>query len=116
MSSKENKKIAEEVIAAIGGKENIVSLAHCATRLRIVVKDRKKVNEKALDKIDKAKGYFFTAGQYQIIFGTGLVNDVYEAVKEEGVSTTSKDDLQMSLYQLSLLWLQQVFLWGCKVY
>ena len=53
MSSKENKKIAEEVIAAIGGKENIVSLAHCATRLRIVVKDRKKVNEKALDKIDK---------------------------------------------------------------
>lgn len=55
MSSKENKKIAEEVIAAIGGKENIVSLAHCATRLRIVVKDRKKVNEKALDKIDKAK-------------------------------------------------------------
>ena len=56
MSSKENKKIAEEVIAAIGGKENIVSLAHCATRLRIVVKDRKKVNEKALDKIDKAKG------------------------------------------------------------
>lgn len=43
MSSIENQKIAEEVIAAIGGKENIVSLAHCATRLKIVVKDRKKV-------------------------------------------------------------------------
>lgn len=115
MSSKENKKIAEEVIAAIGGKENIVSLAHCATRLRIVVKDRKKVNEKALDKIDKAKGYFFTAGQYQIIFGTGLVNDVYEAVKEEGVSTTSKDDLndvaakQSGWFQRSIRMFADVF-------
>ncbi|MCI7590579.1 MAG: sucrose-specific PTS transporter subunit IIBC [Lactobacillus johnsonii] len=115
MSSKENQKIAEEVIAAIGGKENIVSLAHCATRLRIVVKDREKVNEKALDKIDKAKGYFFTAGQYQIIFGTGLVNDVYEAVKEEGVSTASKDELndvaaeQSGWFQRSIRMFADVF-------
>ncbi|WP_103662586.1 sucrose-specific PTS transporter subunit IIBC [Lactobacillus sp. HT06-2] len=93
MATNENKKIAQQVLSAIGGKSNVVSLAHCATRLRIVVKDRTKVDEKKLDKIDKAKGFFFTAGQYQIIFGTGLVNDVYDAVKDEGVSTTSKADL-----------------------
>lgn len=93
MATDENKKIAKQVLSAIGGKSNVVSLAHCATRLRIVVKDKAKVDEKKLDKIDKAKGFFFTAGQYQIIFGTGLVNDVYDAVKEEGVSTTSKADL-----------------------
>ena len=93
MATDENKKIAQQVISAIGGKANVVSLAHCATRLRIVVKDRTKVDEKKLDKIDKAKGFFFTAGQYQIIFGTGLVNDVYEAVKNEGVSTSSKAEL-----------------------
>lgn len=93
MSSNENKKIAKQVFEAVGGKDNIVSTAHCATRLRIVVHDRKKVDEKKLDKIDKAKGHFFTSGQYQIIFGTGLVNDVYDAVKEEGASTTSSSDL-----------------------
>lgn len=93
MATDENRKIAQQVLSAIGGKSNVVSLAHCATRLRIVVKDRAKVDEKKLDKIDKAKGFFFTAGQYQIIFGTGLVNDVYDAVKNEGVNTTSKADL-----------------------
>lgn len=93
MSSNENRKIAKQVFEAVGGKDNIVSTAHCATRLRIVVHDRKKVDEKKLDKIDKAKGHFFTSGQYQIIFGTGLVNDVYDAVKEEGASTTSSSDL-----------------------
>lgn len=93
MSSNENKKIAKQVFEAVGGKDNIVSMAHCATRLRIVVHDRKKVDEKKLDKIDKAKGHFFTSGQYQIIFGTGLVNDVYDAVKEEGAATTSSSDL-----------------------
>ncbi|RMC51752.1 PTS sugar transporter subunit IIA [Lactobacillus sp. ESL0263] len=93
MSSNENKKIAKQVFEAVGGKDNIVSTAHCATRLRIVVHDRKKVDEKKLDKIDKAKGHFFTSGQYQIIFGTGLVNDVYDAVKEEGAATTSSSDL-----------------------
>lgn len=93
MSSNENKRIAKQVFEAVGGKDNIVSTAHCATRLRIVVHDRKKVDEKKLDKIDKAKGHFFTSGQYQIIFGTGLVNDVYDAVKEEGAATTSSSDL-----------------------
>lgn len=93
MASKENQKIAKQVFDAIGGKNNIVSTAHCATRLRLVVHDRTKVDEKKLDQIDKAKGHFFTSGQYQIIFGTGLVNDVYEAVKEAGAATTSSADL-----------------------
>ncbi|WP_428933092.1 sucrose-specific PTS transporter subunit IIBC [Lactiplantibacillus pentosus] len=93
MASKENQQIAKQVIAAVGGRDNVVSFAHCATRLRIVVKDRSQVDEEKLDNIDQAKGHFFTAGQYQIIFGTGLVNDVYAAVEAEGVSTTSKSDL-----------------------
>lgn len=92
MASKENQQIAKQVIAAVGGRDNVVSFAHCATRLRIVVKDRSQVDEENWITSIKLRGTF-TAGQYQIIFGTGLVNDVYAAVEAEGVSTTSKSDL-----------------------
>ncbi|GET08451.1 PTS system, sucrose-specific IIABC component [Ligilactobacillus agilis] len=115
MVSKENQQIAKQVISAIGGQDNVVSFAHCATRLRVVVKDRSKVDEEKLDNINKAKGHFFTAGQYQIIFGTGIVNDVYDAVENEGVSTTSKSDLnnvaaeQGGLFQKAIRMFADVF-------
>ena len=64
-------------------KENIVSVMHCATRLRIVITDKEKIQVKEVENLDKVKGSFFNAGQYQIIFGTGLVNRVYEAVMNE---------------------------------
>lgn len=86
------QKIAKEVIEAVGGKDNIISAAHCATRLRIILKDRKKVDDKAVESIDKVKGFFFTAGQYQIIFGTGTVNKVFEQVSALGIASASKSE------------------------
>ena len=69
-------KIAREVIEAAGGPENIRSAAHCATRLRLIVADRAKADDERVGEIDAVKGTFYTAGQYQIIFGTGHVNRV----------------------------------------
>lgn len=77
------KEIAQALIPMVGGKENIVSVMHCATRLRIVVHDKEKIQVKNVENLEQTKGSFFNAGQYQIIFGTGLVNRVYEAVMEE---------------------------------
>lgn len=77
------KEIAQALIPLVGGRENILSVMHCATRLRIVVSDKEKIQIKEVENLDKVKGSFFNAGQYQIIFGTGLVNRVYETVMNE---------------------------------
>ena len=94
MAEKEYLNIARDVIDAVGGQDNISSMAHCATRLRLMVKDRDKIQDEKVENIDKAKGFFFTSGQYQIIFGTGIVNRVYEAMEEVGVSATTKEGLK----------------------
>ncbi|MCW9733374.1 sucrose-specific PTS transporter subunit IIBC [Avibacterium sp. 20-15] len=70
--------IAKQVIEKLGGKENISALAHCATRLRIVVKDEGKIDKEAIENIDGVKGQFSVSGQYQIIFGSGTVNKVHD--------------------------------------
>lgn len=71
------KDLAIKILEEVGGKENIISVKHCATRLRIVVSDRDKINSKTIEDLDLVKGSFFTSGQFQIILGTGLVNRVY---------------------------------------
>lgn len=81
-----NKEIAQDVVEALGGKENIQSVTHCATRLRVIVNDREKIQEDKVDDIEKVKGAFFNSGQYQIIFGTGTVNKIYEEVTGLGIS------------------------------
>ncbi|WP_017471397.1 sucrose-specific PTS transporter subunit IIBC [Amphibacillus jilinensis] len=86
--------IVQQLIEAVGGKDNIISMAHCATRLRLIVKNRDIIDDDKVDNIDKVKGFFFTSGQYQIIFGTGTVNRVYEEMVNQGVSATSKSDLK----------------------
>ena len=86
--------IAKDLVPLLGGKENIVSAAHCATRLRLVLADDSKVNKAAIDKLDGVKGCFSNAGQIQVIFGTGLVNKVYaEFVALTGTGTASKAEL-----------------------
>ncbi|MBR2564566.1 MAG: PTS beta-glucoside transporter subunit IIBCA [Paenibacillus sp.] len=90
----DNQRIAEQVIQAIGGKENISSFAHCATRLRIMVKDKEQIDQKQVENIDKVKGAFFNSGQYQIIFGTGTVNRIFEEVEKLGIEGTSKEDVK----------------------
>ncbi|ATD55533.1 sucrose-specific PTS transporter subunit IIBC [Clostridium chauvoei] len=71
-------KTAESILKFIGGKENIVSAAHCATRLRLVLKDESIISKEQLEKLDLVKGMFTNGGQYQIILGQGIVNKVYE--------------------------------------
>lgn len=75
-------KDAELIVKAVGGKANINSVAHCATRLRFVLLDESKVDEKALDNMDVVKGTFSTNGQYQIIIGAGTVNMVCDEVNK----------------------------------
>ncbi|KFM98767.1 PTS sucrose transporter subunit IIBC [Bacillus clarus] len=90
------KQIATQVLQNIGGKENIVRATHCATRLRLVLKDETKINVAEIENIDGVKGAFATTEQYQIIFGTGLVNKVYDELSNligtaELNSTASND-------------------------
>lgn len=73
------KKIGEDILAVVG-EGNILSITHCATRLRLEVKDRMLIEDQEIEKIDQVKGVFFNAGQYQIILGTGIVNKVYESI------------------------------------
>ena len=77
----ENRQIAERLIELVGGRGNIQSVAHCATRLRIITVDKDKIDIKAVENLEKVKGSFFNSGQYQIIFGTGLVNKMYDEVQ-----------------------------------
>lgn len=87
------KKAASEVLQNIGGKDNIVSAAHCATRLRLVIADNGKVNKKELENATGVQGVFEAQGQLQIIFGTGTVNKVYdEFIALSGAAAVSKDE------------------------
>lgn len=88
---------AKKVIEGLGGRENIVSAAHCATRLRLVIGDNDKCNKEFIENIDGVKGVFFASGQLQVIFGTGVVNKVYaEFIKEAGISEASKEDVKQA--------------------
>lgn len=84
--------IAKQIIETVGGADNIISAAHCATRLRLIVKNRDIIDDKKIEEIDLVKGCFFTAGQYQIILGTGIVNKVYDEVIKIGISGSSKNE------------------------
>lgn len=89
-----NTEIAKKVIDALGGRENVRSVAHCATRLRVMVVDEGKINKDAVEDIEKVQGAFFNSGQYQIIFGTGTVNKIYDEVVALGLPTSSKDEMK----------------------
>ncbi|MGT2683237.1 sucrose-specific PTS transporter subunit IIBC [Streptococcus porci] len=92
-------KVAAQVIEAVG-KDNLVAAAHCATRLRLVLKDESKVDQKALDDNADVKGTFSTNGQYQVIIGPGDVNFVYaEIIKATGLKEVSTDDLKQIVAQ-----------------
>ena len=89
------RKTAQEIYDHIGKKENIISAAHCATRLRLVISDNSKADKEYVENIEGVKGVFFAQGQMQIILGTGVVNKVYdEFIRIAGVSESSKEDLK----------------------
>ncbi len=89
------KQSAKEVYEKIGGKQNLISAAHCATRLRLVIADNDKCDKDAVENIDGVKGVFFASGQLQIIFGTGIVNKVYdEFIAIAGITARKKEEVK----------------------
>lgn len=99
MMSEKYGKIAREILEVVG-KDNIVSMTHCATRLRIIVKNREGIDDKKVGNIDEVKGVFFASGQYQIILGGGIVNKVYKEIENLGeAKTLSKKEQEEILKQ-----------------
>lgn len=91
----DHKKCAADILDAIGGKSNLASAAHCATRLRLVIADNSKVNSSVLEGLDGVKGVFEASGQLQIILGTGTVNKVYdEFIGLADIEAASKEDVK----------------------
>lgn len=90
----DNSTIAKQVIEAAGGTDNISSVAHCATRLRIMVHDKEKADISAIEELDKVKGAFYNSGQLQVIFGTGTVNKIYEEVMKLDIEGKSKSEMK----------------------
>lgn len=89
MAEPNYRNIAQQIVDIVG-KDNIISATHCATRLRLIVKDKDAIDGKTLEKVPLVKGTFFNAGQYQIILGTGIVNKVFGEMSTIGLSTLSK--------------------------
>ena len=99
------RKCAEQIAANIGGGANVISAAHCATRLRLVIADNSKVNKEVLENIDGVKGMFESNGQLQLIIGTGTVNKVYdEFLSVTGASAASKADVKAAAASRMPLW------------
>ena len=91
------KQTAQGVLDHVGGPGNVISAAHCATRLRLVIADNSKLDKAAVEDVDGVKGCFEASGQIQVIIGTGAVNKVYdEFIKMAGVSEGSKEDVKQA--------------------
>ena len=101
------RKCAQEIVDHIGGRENVAQAAHCATRLRLVIKDNSKVDKEYLDNIDGVKGMFESNGQLQLIIGTGTVNKVYDEFLDiTGMTAATKDDVKAAAAAKQPLWKQ----------
>ncbi|MGY3767004.1 PTS transporter subunit EIIC [Vagococcus vulneris] len=87
---KDYKQIGQDIIRVVG-EDNIISMTHCATRLRLEVKNRELIDDSLIEKIDEVKGVFYNAGQYQIILGTGIVNKVYDGLMEDDPELKNKE-------------------------
>lgn len=99
---KQEENVAQEIIENVGGLENVKSVEHCATRLRLILKDESKIDKDAIEAIEGVKGSFMAAGQYQVILGTGFVNKVYAVVvgMGEGVKEGNREELYKNMTPL----------------
>lgn len=114
---KRYEKIASELTRLAGGRNNILGIAHCATRLRLVLEDNDKADIHAIEDVDLVKGVFVAGDQLQIIFGTGLVNDVCQVLADSlHMDSMSLGDLKtkankkMNPFQRALKALSDVFI------
>ena len=97
-----NEQTIKDILDAVGGEENIKNFEHCATRLRIILRDNSKVSKEKAENVSGSKGYFFNTGQHQFIFGTGKVNEVYGDFKtytkmDESADTDFKEDVYSNM-------------------
>jgi len=106
MASKEIfNNTAEDILKYVGGKENVISAAYCATRLRLVLQDDKRINLEKIEEINLVKGCFNNGGQFQVILGTGIVDEVYkEFAKLTSIAEVNKEELKkISITKLNIL-------------
>ena len=107
------RKTAQEILNHVGGSKNIASAAHCATRLRLVIADNKKVNKEAIENVDGVKGVFEASGQLQIILGTGTVNKVFaEFIDIAGITASSKAEAKEAATQKQNWFMRAIKLLG----
>ena len=111
--SMDYKKTAQEILDHIGGNSNIISAAHCATRLRLVIADNQKADKAALENVEGVKGVFEASGQLQIILGTGTVNKVFDAFIEiAGITASSKAEAKEAAVQKQNWFMRAIKLLG----
>ena len=116
MKQQKYQETASQILFLVGGKENVVRVASCATRLRIVVCEDQKIDVEQIESLDLVKGTFNNGGQFQIILGTGIVDQVYqEFLKQSGIQEIGKEELKevagtkMNVFQRILKSLADVF-------
>ncbi len=107
------RKTAQDILNQVGGSKNIVSAAHCATRLRLVIADNGKADKSALENIEGVKGVFEASGQLQIILGTGTVNKVFdEFISIAGITASSKAEAKEAAAQKQNVFMRAIKLLG----
>ena len=107
------RKIAKDILAQVGGSKNIVSAAHCATRLRLVIADNSKTDKEGIENIDGVKGVFEASGQLQIILGTGTVNKVFdEFIAIAGITASTKAEAKEAAVQKQNIFMRAIKLLG----
>lgn len=95
MANNQYLEAAKQIVAFVGGENNVIRVASCATRLRVVVKDDKKIDVDQIEAMDLVKGTFNNGGQFQVILGTGIVDQVYrEFVQVTNIQEVSKEELK----------------------
>ena len=116
MKQQKYQETANQILFLVGGKDNVVRVASCATRLRIVVCEDQKIDVEQIESLDLVKGTFNNGGQFQIILGTGIVDQVYqEFLKQSGIQEMGKEELKevagtkMNVFQRMLKSLADVF-------
>ena len=107
------RKTAQEILDKVGGSGNIVSAAHCATRLRLVIADNSRADKTAIENVEGVKGVFEASGQLQIILGTGTVNKVFdEFISIAGITASSKAEAKEAAAQKQNVFMRAIKLLG----
>ena len=107
------RKTAQEILDKVGGSKNIVSAAHCATRLRLVIADNSKADKTAIENVEGVKGVFEASGQLQIILGTGTVNKIFdEFISIAGITASSKAEAKEAAAQKQNVFMRAIKLLG----